>query len=108
HRQLATGDSGYVLSTSVDPPRVRVAIDAVSADDRFANGLDTTLEVSGLAGAARKLTVTLEQTAAGRYEGEFPLDQYGSFQLRAIHRAVPGGPIVSETPGTLSVPYARE
>jgi Ca-activated chloride channel homolog len=99
-----TGESGFAMSTEVDPPVVRVAIDAVGNDDRFVNGLATTLEVSGAGQKAR--SVNLAQTAAGRYEGEFPLDRYGSFQLRAVHKRE--GQVVSESSGTLSVPYPRE
>jgi hypothetical protein len=109
-RQRAlTGEAGYALTAEVDPPRVRVAVDAVGADDRFVNGLTTTLEVSDPAAprpARNPRTLALAQTAAGHYEGEFSLDHYGSFQLRAIHRR--DGRIVAESAGTVAVPYPRE
>ncbi len=110
-----TGESGYSLTTEIDPPHVRVAVDAVGADDRFVNGLETTLEVSAPSDGAnaknqganaKKITVPMAQTAAGRYEAEFPLDRYGALQLRAIHRR--DGQVVSESSGAIAVPYPRE
>ena len=106
HREMI-GESGYALSTEVDPPWVRVAVDAVSPDDRFVNGLETTLEVTPADhDATAKRMVPLHQVAAGRYEGQFPLGSYGAFQLRATHRR--DGRVIGESSGTLSVPYPRE
>ena len=41
------GGSGrsFELTTDVDPPRARVVVDAVGADDKFVSGLATTLQV---------------------------------------------------------------
>jgi uncharacterized membrane protein len=100
------GGPSYDLKVDVDPPRAHVAVDAVSADDRFVSGLDTTLQVIDPEHPQKPLELALAQTAAGRYEGEFALDRYGSFLLRAVHKQ--NGAVVAESTGTLSLPYPRE
>jgi uncharacterized membrane protein len=101
----ATGAS-FELAVDVDPPHARVAVDAVSADDRFLSGLDSTLQIVDPAHPESPREVPLVQTAAGRYEGDFTLDRYGAFLLRARHRQ--NGVEIAESAGTLSVPYPRE
>ncbi len=73
----------FDMRAELDPAtgRVRAVIDAIGGDDRFQNGLDATLAVSGPAGETHK--VPMPQTAPGRYEADFPLDQFGSFLLHA-------------------------
>ena len=48
----------------------------------------------------------MEQTAAGRYRAEFPVDRYGSFVLKAVHRR--GGRVVAESMGAAALPYPTE
>jgi Ca-activated chloride channel family protein len=107
-----SGEGGYSMVTEVDAPAVHVTIDAVggpaASDDRFANGLETTLEVTAAGQKAPERIVPLAQTAPGRYEGDFTLDRYGALALRAVHRAGPGGRVVAQSTGTVSVPYPRE
>jgi secreted protein with Ig-like and vWFA domain len=100
------GGASYDLHVEVDPPRARVSVDAVSADDRFVSGLDTVLQVIDPQQPGRPLEVPLAQSAAGRYEGEFALDRYGAYLLRAVHKR--DGVQVAESSGTLSLPYPRE
>jgi Ca-activated chloride channel family protein len=50
--------------------------------------------------------VALRQTAPGRYEADVPLDRYGAFRLRAVHRR--DGRVVAESEGRVSNPYPRE
>jgi Ca-activated chloride channel family protein len=75
----------FDMRAEIDPAtgNVRAALDAIGSDDRFQNGLDASLTVTGPEpnGAARK--VPMRQTAPGRYESDFPLDRYGSYLLRA-------------------------
>jgi hypothetical protein len=105
-----TGESAYPIVTQVEAPAVHVTIDAVSGPvtDRFVHGLDTALEVTPAGRKQAARVVPLAETAPGRYEGDFTLDQYGAFALRAIHRQGPGGRVVAESTGTVSVPYPRE
>jgi hypothetical protein len=66
---------------------VKASIDAIGADDKFQNGLDAKLTVSGpqpvSAASADTKSIPMRQTAPGRYEADFPLDRYGSFLLKA-------------------------
>jgi hypothetical protein len=101
-----SGGASYDLKVEVDPPRARVTVDAVGGDDRFVSGLDTTLQVIDPDHPQKPLEVPLAESAAGRYEGEFTLDRYGTFLLRAVHRQ--NGAEVAESTGTVSLPYPRE
>jgi uncharacterized membrane protein len=107
----------FDMRAAVDPAtgHVRAVLDAVGADDRFQNGLDATLTVTGPQpnGEARRLP--MPQTAPGRYEADFPLDRYGSFLLHAaLDKAVddPQGKgksaTVAESFGHVTNPYPRE
>jgi hypothetical protein len=100
-----TGAS-FEMSVDVDAPRARVAVDAVGADDRFLDGLDATLQVIDPDHPQKPLELALTPTAAGRYEGDFALERYGAFLLRAVYKQ--NGSEVAESAGTLSIPYSRE
>lgn len=102
----STSGASFELSTTIDPPRAHVTVDAIRADDTFYSGLDTTLQVIDPARPQKPLELPLRQTAAGRYEGELTLDRYGAFLLRAVHKQ--GGAFVAEAAGTISLPYPRE
>jgi secreted protein with Ig-like and vWFA domain len=104
--QPGTLGSTYELAVDVDPPRARVTVDAVGADDKFVSGLDTTLQVIDPDHPQKPFEVHLNEAASGRYEGDFTLDRYGSFLLRAVHRR--DGVEVGESTGTVSLPYPRE
>jgi hypothetical protein len=97
---------GYTLEAEVDAPLARVSVDAVSADDKYVSGLDTTLEVIDPAHPQKKLTAPMPQVAAGRYEGQVTLDKAGTYLLRAVHRR--GGIEVAESTGAVAIPYAAE
>jgi Ca-activated chloride channel homolog len=96
----------FDLRARVERGEVRVVVDAVDRADRFINGLDSSLAVVDPASPERKLSVPLQQTAAGRYQAAFRLQRYGSFLLRATHRA--DGKVVAESVSSLSVPYPKE
>ncbi|HEX2671960.1 MAG TPA: hypothetical protein VHM25_13850, partial [Polyangiaceae bacterium] len=87
--------------------------DAFTADERFDNGIVSKLIVTGPGSGAnaQRREVPMRQSAPGRYEANFPLDQYGSFLLRAEH-AKPGenGELkpLAMSYGHVSNPYPRE
>jgi hypothetical protein len=103
---------------------VKAVLDAVGGDDRFENGLDANLTLTGpvAAGAekgsgetANSRKVPMPQTAPGRYEADFPLDRYGSFLLHAsLEKLVDDGhgnfksATVAESFGHVTNPYPRE
>ncbi len=99
------------MTAEVQGGEVRVVVDAIGADDDFLNGLTSTVHVEGPMGGVRgEVRVDadheLMQTAPGRYEARFPLEQYGSFVLTAAHTHE--GRTVAESSAQLSNPYPRE
>jgi uncharacterized membrane protein/uncharacterized protein YegL len=107
----------FDMRAEIDPAtgHVRTYIDAVGADDKFQNGLDSKLVVVGPQPSGEKKTLPMRQTAPGRYEADFPLDRYGSFLLHAsLEKAVDDGKggvkmvQVAESFGHVSNPYPRE
>jgi hypothetical protein len=102
----AQAGASFDLHVDVDPPRAHVAVDAIAADDRFLSGLDASLQVIDPEHPQKPLELALTPTAAGRYEGEFALDRYGSFLLRAVMKQ--NGAEIAESAGTVSLPYPRE
>ncbi len=90
---------------------VHAVVDAFTADERFDNGIVSKLIVTGPGSAGSRREVAMVQTAPGRYEATFPLDQYGSFLLRAEH-AKPGenGELkpLAMSYGHVTNPYPRE
>jgi len=97
---------------------VKAAIDAVGADDKFQNGLDSKFEITGPQPGGETKRVAMRQTAPGRYEADFPLDRYGSFLLHAaLEKQVDDGRdgkngtrsvVVAESFGHVTNPYPRE
>jgi hypothetical protein len=105
----------FDMRTEVDVATgmVSAVVDAVTADDRFQNGLDARLEVSGPEPKGEKVQVPIRQTAPGRYEAHFPLSKFGAYTLRAVLERPseePGGKAVpvAESYGHVSLPYPRE
>ncbi len=80
----------FDLKTELHGGEVHAVIDAFSSDDRFENGLDSTLTVVGPAPSQEKRELPMKQTAPGRYEASFSLEKYGSFLLRAEHKRADG------------------
>jgi len=85
---------------------VRVLVDAVGQDDRFMNGLQSTVTLRAAGALAAPEEHPLLQTAPGRYEARFPIDRYGSFVLSASHRR--DDRLVAESTAQLNNPYPRE
>src|SRR5262249_36433295 len=96
----------YDLGAEIAHGRAHVVVAAVNRDDRFVNELDTTLEVIDPRDSKVKRTLPMDQSAAGRYEADFPIDRYGTYILRAVHRR--GGQVVAESMGAVSLPNPAE
>jgi Mg-chelatase subunit ChlD len=116
----------YDMRAEIDTAtgQVKASIDAIGGDDRFQNGLDAKLTVTGrrtgapssdaAAGVDTKEMV-MRQTAPGRYESDFPLERFGSFLLHAsLEKGVDDGKggqknvQVAESFGHVTNPYPRE
>lgn len=100
----ANDADSLAMTTSVDQQKARMVVDAVGDDDRFINDLNSTIAITAPDGKTEQ--VKLEQTAAGRYEAEIPLDQYGSYGLKATHDK--DGDTIAVSLGSISNPYPRE
>jgi len=90
---------------------VHAVVDAFTADERFDNGIVSKLIVTGPGAAGSRRELAMHQTAPGRYEATFPLDQYGSFLLRAEHaKAAENGELkpLAMSYGHVTNPYPRE
>lgn len=101
------------MTATVAGDQVHVVVDAIDNDDRFLNGLDSTLRVSPPLGTQHRgpdapdaFEVPLRQTAPGRYEARYDAEHHGSFVLTAEHRQ--DGRIVAESSASLAHPYPLE
>lgn len=107
----------YDMRAEIDPAsgHVKASIDAIGGDDRFQNGLDAKLTVTGPQPNGEVRKVPMRQTAPGRYESDFPLERFGSFLLHAsLEKGVDDGKggqksvQVAESFGHVTNPYPRE
>ncbi|MEZ4223593.1 MAG: VWA domain-containing protein [Polyangiaceae bacterium] len=99
------------MKTEVVGGKVHAVVDAFTLDERFDNDIKSTLFVNGPEPGGKRREVPMRQTAPGRYEANFELDDYGSFLLRADHSKVaPDGSLknVGVSYGHVSNPYPRE
>ncbi|MCB9727937.1 MAG: VWA domain-containing protein [Deltaproteobacteria bacterium] len=78
-------DPAMQTLTDIADGVLTVGVDAVDAEDRFIDGLESQMTVTGPDGQDRE--VTLAQTAPGRYEGTLALDAYGPWTVRGSHHA---------------------
>ena len=75
-----TGDTGnFSVATNVKDGKTQVVITAVDADEEFLN--DQSMSGSVVAPDMASLPLRIEQTAPGRYVGEFPSDLAGSYLI---------------------------
>jgi Mg-chelatase subunit ChlD len=96
----------YDLSASVDDGRARIVVDAIDTEDKFVNELETTLEIIDPKDSKTKESITMTQNAAGRYVADFPVERYGSYMLKAVHKR--DGKTVAESMGSVALPYPSE
>lgn len=98
------------MTAEVRGGEARVVVDAIGQGDELLNGLTSTVHVEGPMGGGDAARVSadheLRQTAPGRYEARFPLEQYGSFVLTAEHKQ--DDRVVAESTAQLANPYPRE
>jgi hypothetical protein len=90
---------------------VRATVDAFTVDERFDNDIQAKLYVNGPQPAGGRREFEMRQTAPGRYDADFELEEYGSFSLRAEHfKPDEKGDLrpVGVSYGHISNPYPRE
>ncbi|MFI5305852.1 MAG: VWA domain-containing protein [Polyangiales bacterium] len=97
------------MRATLDGDELLVSVDATSADDRFLDGLDSSVTIEGpIESEHQRLRTTLPllQRAPGRYEARLRLDRYGSFALEALHRQ--DDRVIARSHGQVSHPYPLE
>lgn len=106
-RDLMRNDSQRTLPVVLDIDRGRgtITVDAVEGDGTFLNELTSMASVKTPGGD--KQPVELQQTAPGRYEGGFKLEEYGSYVVQISHTNEDGDRIAISD-GTLTWPYPDE
>jgi Ca-activated chloride channel family protein len=92
------------MTSEVREGKARIVVDAIDQADRFINGLESIVRVSQPDGT--RVDVTLQQTAAGRYEAEFELPEFGSYLFEAEHQRE--GRTVATSFGSLTYAYPEE
>ena len=96
----------YDLTAKVADGRALVTVDAIDTGDKFVNELETQLEVIDPATTKTVQTITMAQTAAGRYTADFKIQKYGSYMLKAVHKR--NGQTVAESLGAVALSYPLE
>ena len=105
------------MRAEIDPAsgNVKASLDAIGGDDKFQNGLDGKLQITGPEPGGETRMLPMRQTAPGRYEAEFPLDRFGSYLLHAsLEKATFDAKgesrniAVAESFGHVTHPYPRE
>lgn len=103
---MRTNDKdSLAMTTRVVQDHAEIVIDAIGDDDRFINGLRSTISITAPDGETE--AVTMRQSAAGRYEARVALKEFGSYSLKATHDTAEGDTIAVSL-GSVSYPYARE
>ncbi len=100
----ANDKDSLAMTATVEQGRARIVVDAIGDDDRFINDLESKVAITPPSGKPE--SVDLIQTAAGRYEANIPLAQYGSYGLKATHDK--DGDTIAVSLGSVSYPYPQE
>jgi Ca-activated chloride channel family protein len=99
-----SGQGDYAADVTIDRGVGTVLVDAVDAKGNFINFLDVKGQVTTPSMAGVK--VELEQTAPGRYRGEFPAREIGEYHVTLVYKD-PKGTMSTQTTGAV-VPYSPE
>ncbi len=97
-------EEALAMTATIEEGRARVVVDAIDENDRFINGLTSTMQVAGPGGEQRE--IVLEQRAAGRYEADFEITEFGTWELQVEHEL--DGETVAVSRETLTSPYPDE
>lgn len=92
------------MTTTTIQDKAKIVVDAIGKDDKFINGLISTIAVTAPDG--KKSELNLNQTASGRYEALLPMTQFGSYGLKATHEL--DGDTLAVSLASISNPYPRE
>lgn len=98
-------DAGLQAALELDGAEVRIQVDSTDEQGRPRDLMET--EATLIGPSLSTASVKLEQTAAGRYEGQASVAEPGTYLLRIIQRDAQGQPVAQRTAG-LAVPYSPE
>lgn len=101
----STEDENFIVQTSVEGDRVRIAIDAMTEDGEFLNNLDFSGAV--LNPALESVPVDIRQTQPGRYEAELSAKEAGSY-LMNLSFEQKSEEFEGRLTAGISVPYSPE
>ena len=92
------------MHTEVREGIARITIDAIDESDRFINGLESEIEITRPDGSRDRFN--LHPVAAGRYQAEYELADYGPYLLQAEHSLE--GDTIATSFGAVTYPYPDE
>jgi hypothetical protein len=92
------------MHTEVREGVARITVDAINESDRFINGLVSAIQVTRPDGTDD--AIELRQVAAGRYQAEYELSDYGPYLLEAQHSL--DGDSFATSFGSVTYPYPDE
>lgn len=96
------GDEGkFTVASDIKDGKVRVVVTALDKDDEFLNFLNMSSAV--VDPDLKDFELKIEQTAPGRYVGEFPVDKAGSYFV-----TITPGPGKAPILAGVNVPYSSE
>jgi uncharacterized membrane protein/Mg-chelatase subunit ChlD len=94
----------FTLSTDIKDGRVRVVVTALDKEDNFLNFLSMAGTASSPDPKKPALNIDMRQDSPGRYVGEFPADEAGSYFIAVSPGKDYGGPLLAG----VTVPYSAE
>jgi Ca-activated chloride channel family protein len=94
----------YPAHVTVARGKLTIAADAVDSSDQFVGGVTSRALVTAPDGTQQ--TVTLTQTAPGRYESTVDASQYGPYQVNITHKK--DGKKVAVSQARVTYPYPEE
>ena len=95
--------ANMTITTRLEGERAIVEVEALESDESFLNFLQPSAAVLGPEGTE---AITVRQVGPGRYRGEFPVDEAGSYLVSLSFRK--DGEVLGSLQAAVDVPYARE
>jgi len=95
--------ANMTVTTLLEGDRAIVEVEALESDESFLNFLQPSAAVLGPEGTEG---ITVRQVGPGRYRGEFPVDEAGSYLVSLSFRQ--DGEVLGSLQAAVDVPYARE
>ncbi len=97
-------NSDFTTDVSVDNGEGHVSVDTLDDQGNYSNNKELVANVVSPKG--EKLTIPVQQTGPGHYEGNFPTKEVGSYMINLLERK--DGQVLSSQPFGASVNYSPE